>query len=226
MTPKSMAELWQSSHISGGNSAYVESLFEDFLQDPSGCPEPWKSYFEGLPQLQVEQSSDLSHATVRDHFLLLAKNQSRVVPAPASSVSAQHERKQFAVGELINAYRRRGHLKATLDPLGLAPKQSVPSLELGFHGLSLADIDTRFQVGSLAIGQSEATLSEIIQVLETTYCGAIGAEFMHITDQLEQSWVQEHMETTQTHPYYGHGTRRRLLDRILAAEGLELYLGK
>lgn len=226
MTPKSMAELWQSSHISGGNSAYVESLFEDFLQDPTGCPEPWKSYFEGLPQLQVGQSSDLSHATVRDHFLLLAKNQSRVVPAPASSVSAQHERKQFAVGELINAYRRRGHLKATLDPLGLAPIQPVPSLELGFHGLSLADIDTRFQVGSLALGQSEATLSEIIQVLETTYCGAIGAEFMHITDQLEQSWVQEQMETTQTHPYYGHGTRRRLLDRILAAEGLELYLGK
>ena len=111
MSSKSMAELWQSGHISGGNSAYVESIFEEFLQDPASCPEPWKSYFENLPQLQVDSPDDLSHATVRDHFLLLAKNQSRVVPASASSVSAQHERKQFAVGELINAYRRRGHLK-------------------------------------------------------------------------------------------------------------------
>ena len=98
-----MAELWQTSHISGGNSAYVESIFEEFLQDPASCPDPWKSYFESLPQLQVDSPDDLSHATVRDHFLLLAKNQSRVVPASASSVSAQHERKQFAVGELINA---------------------------------------------------------------------------------------------------------------------------
>ena len=99
-------------------------------------------------------------------------------------------------------------------------------MELGFHGLSQADIDTRFQVGSLRMEQTEASLAEIITVLEATYCGAIGAEFMHITDQIEQSWVQERMETTQTRPYYGHGTRRRLLDRILAAEGLEQYLGK
>ena len=98
-----------------------------------------------MPQLQVDSPDDLSHATVRDHFLLLAKNQSRVVPASASSVSAQHERKQFAVGEL-NAYRRQA-TKANLDPLGLAERQAVPSLELGFHGLSQADIDTRFQVG-------------------------------------------------------------------------------
>ena len=226
MTPKTMAELWQTSHISGGNSAYIESIFEEFLRDPSACPEPWKSYFENLPQLQVDGPNDLSHATVRDHFLLLAKNQSRVVPASASSVSAQHERKQFAVGELINAYRRRGHLKANLDPLGMAEKQAVPSLELAFHGLSQADIDTRFQVGSLRMQEAEASLAAIINVLEGTYCGAIGAEFMHITDQIEQSWVQERMETTQTRPYYGDGTRRRLLDRILAAEGLEQYLGK
>ena len=38
MSSKSMAELWQSGHISGGNSAYVESIFEEFLQDPSVLP--------------------------------------------------------------------------------------------------------------------------------------------------------------------------------------------
>ena len=97
-----MAELWQSSHISGGNSAYVESIFEEFLQDPTSCPEPWKSYFENLPQLQVDSPEDLSHATVRDHFLLLAKNQSRVVPASASSVSAQHERKPLVLFQCRN----------------------------------------------------------------------------------------------------------------------------
>lgn len=227
MSKGSMESMWQSGHISGSNAAYVEALFEDYLVNPEGCPGAWRAYFDQLPKVDPSAASqDLSHATVRDHFLLLAKNQARVVPASASSISANHERKQFAVGELINGYRRRGHLRADLDPLGLEIKEDVPSLTLEYHGLSDADRDTRFQVGSLAMGESEAPLSEIVAALEETYCGSIGAEYMHISDQEELSWVQERMESTRTKPYYGHGTKRRLLDRILAAEGLELYLGK
>ena len=227
MSKGSMESMWQSGHISGSNAAYVEALFEDYLDNPQDCPETWRAYFDQLPKVDPSSPTpDLSHATVRDHFLLLAKNQARVVPASASSISANHERKQFAVGELINGYRRRGHLRADLDPLGLELKEDVPSLTLEYHGLSDADRDTRFQVGSLAMGQSEAPLSEILAALEETYCGSIGAEYMHISDQEELSWVQERMESTRTKPYYGHGTKRRLLDRILAAEGLELYLGK
>jgi 2-oxoglutarate dehydrogenase E1 component len=226
MAESSMEALWRSGHISGGNASYVETMFEDFLEDPEQCPEQWRRYFESLSNAAESPAGDLSHATVKDHFLLLAKNQSRVVPASASSVSSNHERKQFAVGELINGYRRRGHLKAKLDPLGLAAVEAVPSLTLEHHGLSDADRDTWFQVGSLALGKPEASLSEIVAALEETYCGSIGAEYMHISDQVELNWVQDRMEGTRAQPYYGHGTKRRLLDRILAAEGLELYLGK
>ena len=132
-----MESMWQSGHISGSNAAYVEALFEDYLVNPEGCPGAWRAYFDQLPKVDPSAASqDLSHATVRDHFLLLAKNQARVVPASASSISANHERKQFAVGELINGYRRRGHLRADLDPLGLELKEDVPSLTLEYHGLS------------------------------------------------------------------------------------------
>ena len=227
MSDHSMAALWRSGHISGSNATYVEALFEDYLENPEACPVEWRHYFDQLPgQTNPASKADISHATVRDHFLLLAKNQSRVVPAPAASVSSNHERKQFAVGELINGYRRRGHLKADLDPLGLSPIPEVPSLTLGHHGLSEADRDTLFQVGSLALGKAEASLAEITAALEETYCGSIGAEYMHISDETELNWVQDRMEGTRTKPYYGHGTKRRLLDRILAAEGLEQYLGK
>ena len=108
MAESSMEALWRSGHISGGNASYVETMFEDFLEDPEQCPEEWRRYFESLSNAAESAADDLSHATVKDHFLLLAKNQSRVVPASASSVSSNHERKQFAVGELINGYRRRG----------------------------------------------------------------------------------------------------------------------
>ena len=112
-----MEQMWLSGHISGGNASYVEELYEAYLKDPSEIPDQWRSYFETLPVVEGVLAPDISHATVRDHFLLLSKNQSRVAPVSASSISSEYERKQFAVSELINSYRRAGHGKAKLDPL-------------------------------------------------------------------------------------------------------------
>jgi len=221
-----MEQMWKSSLISGGNAAYVEDLYETYLQDADEVPSEWRAYFETLPMLDGAISADISHATVRDHFLLLAKNQSRVAPLSAASVSANHERKQVSVGDIISAYRRRGHRKAILDPLELMPRPRVPVLELGYHGLSIADMDTRFQTGTLQFGAPEAPLRQIIDVLEQTYCGSVGAEYIHIVDETEQLWVQQRLESVRSQPKLSPGLKRRLLERLIAAEGLEKYLGK
>lgn len=225
MQESKMEELWRSGHISGGNASYVEDLYEKYLEDPSAIPDQWRSYFQTLPVVEGKLAPDISHATVRDHFLLLSKNQSRVSPVAASTVHSDYERKQFAVGELISGYRRRGHLKANLDPLGLEEKERVPVLELEHHGLSRADLDTTFQTGSLLFGQKEAALRDIITVLEQTYCGSVGAEYIHLNDEAEQAWVQQRMESTRSNPSFSNGVKRRILDRLVAAEGLEKYLG-
>ena len=226
MQENSMEELWRSGHISGGNASYVEDLYEMYLADPASVPDQWRSYFQTLPRVEGTLSNDISHATIRDHFLLLSKNQARVSPVPASTVHSDFERKQFAVGELISGYRRRGHLKANVDPLQLEEMQPVPVLELQYHGLSEADLDTNFQTGSLFFGNKDAPLREIIDVLEQTYCDSVGAEYIHITDEAEQLWVQQRMESARSNPSYSNGVKRRLLDRLIAAEGLEKYLGK
>ncbi len=225
MSDSVMERMWRSGHISAGNASYVEELYEQYLEDPAEVPEQWRSYFETLPLVEGTTTPDISHSTVQDHFLLLAKNQSRVVPVSAASINADHERKQFAVGELINGYRRRGHLKANLDPLGIADQPEVPRLDLEYHKLSAADLDTKFQTGDLFFGHGEASLREIIGVLESTYCGSIGAEYMHISDEAEQMWVQQRMESARSRPSFGDGVKRRILDRLIAAEGLEKYLG-
>jgi 2-oxoglutarate dehydrogenase E1 component len=220
-----MERMWKSSHISAGNAAYVEDMYELYLQDPNEVPTQWRVYFEKLPMVDGAIAADISHATVRDHFLLLAKNQSRVAPLSASSVSSEFEGKQVRVGDLISAYRRRGHRKANLDPLGLMPRPRVPVLELGYHGLSVADLDTRFQTGTLHFGEDEAPLRNIVEVLEQTYCGSVGAEYIHIVDEAEQLWVQQRLESVRSRPSLSDGLKRRLLDRLIAAEGLERYLG-
>ncbi|MDB9869125.1 thiamine pyrophosphate-dependent enzyme, partial [Pseudomonadales bacterium] len=224
MQESKMEQLWRSGHISGGNAAYVEDLYEKYLEDPSEIPDQWRSYFDTLPMVEGAIAPDISHSTVRDHFLLLSKNQARVTPVSPASINADFERKQVAVGDLISGYRRRGHLKANLDPLGLEDKPPVPILDLEYHRLSTADLDTPFQTGTLFFGDHVAPLGEIIHALEQTYCDSVGAEYMHIEDQAEQLWVQQRMESARSNPAYSDGVKRRILDRLVAAEGLEKYL--
>ena len=220
-----MEQMWRSGHISAGNASYVEELYEQYLEDPASIPDQWRSYFDTLPMVEGAKAADISHATIRDHFLLLSKNQARVVPVSAASINAAHERKQFAVSELINGYRRRGHLKADLDPLGIQQKVEVPMLQLDYHKLSAADLDTSFQTGNLFFGQEEAPLRDIVEALEQTYCRSLGVEYMHISDEAEQMWVQQRIESARSAPSFSNATRLNILDQLIKAEGLERYLG-
>tara|TARA_R110001592_G_scaffold199723_1_gene448358 strand:+ start:741 stop:3578 length:2838 start_codon:yes stop_codon:yes gene_type:complete len=225
MHEQTMEQLWSTSQLAGGNVAYIEELYEAYLKDPGEVPEEWRNYFDQLPRADESVTVDTPHKPIREQFLLISKNQHRNRPVSQGSVSTEHERKQVQVLQLINAYRGRGHQHAALDPLGLMERQSVPDLDLHFHGLSKADLDTRFQSGSLFIGQDEATLKEIVDALEATYCGTVGSEFMHIVNTAEQRWFQQRLESARSHPKYSKEVKLHLLERLTAAEGLEKYLG-
>ena len=220
-----MELLWSSSHISGGNAAYVEALFESYLEDPNSVPSGWRTYFEKLPRVQGA-ANDIPHAPIRDHFELIGRAKARpAASSPDSGAATEYERKQVRVVQLINAYRHRGHQKSSLDPLGLWQRERVSDLELSYHQLSEADYDTVFQTSSLMIGKEEATLREIHQALEQIYCHTIGAEFMHIVDTDERRWIQQRMESARSAPAYDANVKKHLLERLTAAEGLEKYLG-
>ncbi|MEY3017616.1 MAG: hypothetical protein RL336_751, partial [Pseudomonadota bacterium] len=223
-----MMELFfKSSHISGGNAAYVEDLYEQFLVDANSVPEEWRNYFEQLPVVQdALPVQDVPHSTIRQQFELLAKQRLRPVSGPAESHHAtEYERKQVRVLQLISAYRQRGHQKANLDPLGLWKREAPADLELGFHHLTQADYDTLFQTGVFYIGKDEATLKEIHEALEKTYCQSVGAEFMHMVSTEERTWIQQRMDSVRSAPEYSRAAKMHLLERLTAAEGLEKYLG-
>ncbi len=225
MPKGSMRQQWSTSHLSAGNSTYVEELYESFLTDPASVSSEWRSYFSKLPKFNGSSSEDVPHKNVQEHFLYLARNKSRVSPVSVGSVSSEHEKRQVNLLQLIAAYRVRGHQKAKLDPLELMYREHVPDLELSHHGLSAGDLDTIFQTGSLFIGTTETTLREICSALEETYCASIGAEYMHIVNTEEKRWVQKRMEAVRSHPMLGPDAQLHLLERLTAAEGLEKYLG-
>jgi len=225
MQDSSMQQQWTSSHLGGNNAAYVDELYESYLADPNSIPEDWRVYFDKLPSVEGTVEAEMSHKAVREHFLLEAKNRSRVQKMGAGAVSTEHERRQVRVLHLIAAYRNRGHQVANLDPLGIMQREAVPDIELSHHGLSDADLDTVFHTGNLFIGKPEATLREIVDCLRGTYCGSIGAEYMHIVDTTEKRWIQQRLESVRSKPEYGVETRKHILSQLNAAEGLEKYLG-
>ena len=220
-----MEHFLRSSHFSGGNAAYIEDLYDTYLHDRNAVPDQWSSFFDTLPRTNGSTAPDISHATIVQHFELLGRRQARPTPAPGSGgIHLQHERKQVKVVQLISSYRFRGHQKANLDPLGLMVREHVPDLDLHFHGLTEADLDTTFQTGPLYFGKQEATLREIVESLEETYCGSLGAEYMHITSFSEKQWLAQRFESVRSKPTYGDEARVDVLNRLTAAEGLEKHL--
>ena len=225
MQEKSMELLWSTSHISGGNAAYVEELYELYLQDPNSVPAEWGTYFNTLPRANASSSTDVPHSEIIEYFEALGKTRARSIIAPGTGSSNNtHERKLVEVVQLINAYRLSGHQKADLDPLSLREIKTPQDLDLGFHGLNSADLDSVFQIGDLAFGYKEAKLKDIIADLEKTYCGKVGVEVMHVANYDERRWLLNRVESTRSQPAIDERAKRSLLKRLTAAEGLERHL--
>ena len=224
MSSSSLEQLWASGHLAGGNLAFVDELYESYLSNPSSVSEEWRQFFDGLPSVEGHIGADYSHRTVREQFLLSAQNSHRAVAQNQSAVSTEHDRKQVRVIRLMQAYRTRGHQKAKIDPLGLLERPQVPDLDLGFFELTKSDFDTTFNIASNTMGVEQIKLGELIDTLERTYCASIGAEFMHIVNTEERLWIQERMESVKGRPAYGAETKKHVLERLTAAEGMENYL--
>ncbi|SDK79394.1 2-oxoglutarate dehydrogenase E1 component [Modicisalibacter muralis] len=217
-----MELMWRTSHVSGGNAHYVEALYEQYLVDPNAVPDEWRNYFDKLPRPEGSPSRDIPLSPIRDQFYQLGQSR-RSAQGVATSDSSE-SKKQVKVLQLINAYRFRGHQKADIDPLDLRKPVPIPDLDLSFHQLSKADMDTEFQTGSFFLGKDKAPLKEIVDALEQTYCRSIGCEFMHIVDTEEKRWLQQRFESVRSKPKFSDEVRKHVLERLTAAEGLESYL--
>ena len=91
---------------------------------------------------------------------------------------------------LVRTYRVRGHLAANLDPLGLYRSELPADLTPAWHGFTDADLDRPIDICGV-LGFEQATVREIVKVLQATYCGHIGFEYMHINDLDERrSWMK------------------------------------
>ncbi|MDQ2993577.1 MAG: 2-oxoglutarate dehydrogenase E1 component [Pseudomonadota bacterium] len=213
-----MQDWWTSSYLTGGSDAYLEDMYDAYLQDPQSVSHEWQTMFAELPTVNGGVQ-DVSHEDIRNYMIELVKKPRAAV---AINQDAAMEHKQRNVERLINAYRVHGHLAAQFDPLG-EPRPEVRDLELSFYDLSNNDLDLQFRAPHL-MSKPTASLREIIAALRTIYCQKIGAEFMYITEPEELTWVTRQFESYKDLKF-SSDTKRKILTELVAADGLEKYLG-
>jgi 2-oxoglutarate dehydrogenase E1 component len=211
----SMGEFWESSHISGGHSAYLENMYELYLENPDQLSSEWIVFFDNLEPKGIN-GNRVSHKQIVDEF----KNLSRSANLSGSIPDAR----QSKVIRLIQSYRNRGHQKANLDPLGIMDRAEIEDLDLDFHGLSKADLNDEFYTDTLLIGKEKATLKEIIDSLKVIYCGNIGIEYNHIMDSYERRWFQKKFESKLGKYSFSTDDKLHIYERLNSAEGLAKYL--
>ena len=221
-----MQQYRSNSYLFGGNAPYVEELYEAYLVNPGSVPDNWRAYFDNLQHVPATDGSgarDVAHAPVVESFAQRAKANAFALKASEADLAVA--RKQVHVQSLIAAYRFLGSRWADLDPLKRTERPKIPELEPAFYDLSESDLDISFSAANTYFSKAEnMSLREIVQALRDTYCGTIGAEFMHCTDPAEKRWWQERLESIRSKPSFTVAEKVHILERLTASEGLERYL--
>ena len=235
-----------TSFLSKSNSSYIEQMYEKFCNDPNQLPDSWKQYFDALgeeKELINKETNGASWAPkkIKSNVDIDLDTYEKFIPSNLSysiEEKIKKEKPQSSPIELeqstkdsvraimmIRAYRIRGHLQADLDPLGLIKKENCPELLPETYGFTENDLDKKIFLDEV-LGLKYATLREILEILNRTYCSNIGIEFMHMTDPEEKSWIQQRIEGKDKEIQFTERGRKAILNRLIEAEGFEKYLAK
>jgi len=188
----------KQSFINSSDPDTIEKLYQDFLNDPQSVTDDWQFFFEGFEFAREDYK-----------------------PRP---VTAEEYPSEFKVLSLINAYRQRGHLFTQTNPVRTRRKYT-PSLDYKNFDFKEADLKNVYQAGN-DIGIGPATLEKIIEHLEKTYCGSIGAEYMYIRNPEIVSWLQNKMESGKNTPDFTNDDKREFLKMITHAVQFEKFIHK
>ncbi len=235
----------------GMSSAYLTDLYAQYRANRNAVDASWAQFFESLgddantlmAELHGASWAPNQPANTDDPTILptpaahVAKGDNKsdkpaadktASPAPSGGVSL--EKLNAAVADasrlsmLIEAYRMRGHLLSSLDPLGLWQPKEHPDLSPQTYGFTQQDLDRPIAVNQL--GFTTATINDVLTRLKTLYCGTIGFEYMHVQDPAQRHWFKRHIEDEPHQSQLTADDQRNLYNDLVRAEGLELFLQK
>jgi len=185
--------------LNANDPAVLESLYQQFKNNPDQIDPQLRRFFEGFDFAVKEYKSR---------------------PREAKLATG----KEFKVLNLIDDYRKRGHLFTKTNPVRKR-RTYTPSLEISNYGLSESDLDTTFEAGS-EVGLGPESLRNIISMLEQTYCKSVAVEYVYIRNTEIVSWLRNKMEKVRNTPNYPVSDKKYILDKLIRAVSFEGFLHK
>ena len=174
----------------------LDELYREYQKNPNSVDESWQKFFKGF---------DFALA----HF---GTNGGELYDA------------EVKVLNLIDAYRKRGHLFTQTNPVRTRRKYS-PTLDIENFGLNQSDLESTFQAGK-EIGIGPAKLKDIVDHLKETYCKSIGAEYLYIRDNEVVSWIKEKVETSRNQTQFTPEQKKHIFFHLKQAVGFEQFIHK
>ena len=211
-----------NQHIYGLNAEYIESLYQQYIDNPTSVSQSWQQYFSQLDVNSDENLHDL-HKSAKENIDRNIEPAKKQDSHADNGTQKHYQEKQRAVLRLIRAYRRLGHRQADIDPLYGEDRIQISLLNPENHGLTSADLDKEFFVWE-QVTHYKQSLSSIINLMATTYCGSIGAETEHISDPEQKRWLRGYLESNYSKLKLSADKKKRILTRLIAANALETYL--
>ncbi len=185
------------SYLQNADIETIEKLYLEYLNDPGAIDRSWQKFFEGFEFARKFYKS--------------------------SSVSSSSEfDKEFKVINLIEGYRKRGHLFTETNPVRERRKYR-PTLDVNNFGLEESDLDTVFQAGT-QIGIGSAKLRDIIEHLKSTYCRSVGSEYMFIRMPEILDWFSTRLEANRNTPEFSPEEKKNIFFHLNNASGFENFI--
>ena len=198
------------SYITHSHPSYIEGLYQDFVKDPESVDPDFRRFFEGFDFAVSSGSATNGHAVAET-----------AQPAGAVAMDAGQLTKEFSVFNLILAYRNKGHLVATTNPIRKR-KDRGANLDLKYFGLTDADLATTFQAGKF-VGLGNATLQQILDKLKAIYTQHVGVEYAYVLRQDRLEWLQNEVETKLGEPVPLQ-SKKRILEKLNQGVIFEKFL--
>ena len=189
-------------YITNSHPSYIENLYNDFIKNPESVDLDMRKFFEGFD-------------------FAVSSGQVAAVSSNVSTTSSSNLNKEFAVYQLIDAYRKKGHLVAKTNPIRERKNRNA-NLDLQYFGLSDADLNTNFEVGQF-LGLGKASLKNILDYLQKSYTTHVGLEYGHITDSKKIEWLINATEKTLQAPV-SLDQKKRILQKLNEGVMFEKFL--
>ncbi|HSC19928.1 MAG TPA: 2-oxoglutarate dehydrogenase E1 component [Rhizomicrobium sp.] len=221
--------LEATSFLSAANAPYIEALYAQWLESPESLEPSWAAWFAELGSTGIaparERFAQFTAPPSKQDAELLGALTGQWPPrkgeASTADVRAAAKDSVRAI-HMVRAYRVIGHLAADLDPLHLNPKPHLAQLNPNFYGFHQSDLDRPIFIDGV-LGLETATPRQMVSILQRTYCGRIGYEFMHINDPEQKDWLQRRIEGPDKEIAFTPEGKRSILNKLIEAEGFEKF---